>query len=82
MVTIINRKMDFFDEKLHFSFKKVKSTLQVVNTHTFHPLFNVFFSTKIRFLKYWENAAKKMLVFGDLKFPTYGVFDVHFNKKK
>ena len=43
MMTIINRKMDFLDEKLHFSFQKVKSTLQMVNTYAFHPLFSVFF---------------------------------------
>ena len=59
MMTIINRKMDFLDEKLHFSFQKVKSTLQVVNTYAFHPLFSVFFM-KIRFLKHWENAAKNV----------------------
>ena len=60
MMTIINRKMDFLDEKLHFSFQKVKSTLQVVNTYAFHPLFSVFFFMKIRFLKHWENAAKNV----------------------
>ena len=35
LVTIINRKIDFFEKTINFSLKKVKSTLPMVNQHIF-----------------------------------------------
>ena len=48
----------------------------------FFELFDDFFFFGNLVFETLGKCSKNMLIFADFKFPTYGVFDVHFNNKK